>query len=296
MRNKGVRKKFFSFLYKFIIVTAGCAIYASGVAFFLDPNNIVTGGLTGISMILSRFIPLNTGIVVLILNIPLFVIGVIAFGKSFILSTGYATALSSLLITLFEEYFAKHLPLTDDLLLSGLIGGTLLSGGLALVFRGGATTGGVDVIVKLLKRKLRHIGTGKIILALDGTVVIASAIVFRNPVPAMYAAISIVVGNLIFDKILYGFDEAKLVYVISSAPEAISRRVLNELEAGVTFLDGSGGFTGENKRVLLIAAKKQLFPKIKDIVRAEDKNAFMIVTSASEVFGEGFKETNINEI
>lgn len=285
-------KKFLRFLIKFLTVTVGCICYGAGVALFLDPNNIITGGFTGISMILSRFIPVNTGFIILALNVPVFIVGIIVFGKKFALSTGYATCLSSLTITFFEKTFAGVLPFTDDKLLSGIVGCTVLSTGLALVFRGGATTGGADVIVKLLKKKLRHIATGRIILLLDGTVVAVSAIVFGDIVPALYAAISIAVGNTVFDKILYGFDEAKLVYVISSCPDKVGKRILEEVDAGVTYLDGKGGFTGDDKKVLLIAAKKQLFPKIKDTVKAEDEGAFMIVTSASEVFGEGFKETS----
>ena len=123
----------------------------------------------------------------------------------------------------------------------------------------------------------------------DVVIVVASAIVFREIEPALYSAIAIVIGDMLFDKVLYGFDEAKLIYIISDREASIRARIL---EAGVTILEGKGGFTGDEKKVLLVAVKKPVFPRVKDIVREEDDAAFMIVTSATEVFGEGFQTTS----
>lgn len=277
---------------RFLMLNAAAAIYAAGIALFLDPNLLVTGGLSGIAIMLSRFLPLDTGMIVLILNIPLLIVGTIVFGRQFLLSTVYATVVSSVWISLFGRWFAPVLPFTDNLFIEALLGGCILSFGLALVFLSGGTTGGTDIIAKLLRRRFRHLSTGRFLMISDVVIVIASAIVFREIEPALYSAIAIVIGDMLFDKVLYGFDEAKLIYIISEKESAIRARILNDLEAGVTILEGKGGFTGDEKKVLLVAVKKPMFPRVKDIVREEDATAFMIVTSATEVFGEGFKTTS----
>ena len=277
---------------RFIMLNIAAAIYAAGIALFLDPNCLVTGGLSGIAIMLSRFLPLDTGMIVLILNIPLLIVGLIVFGRQFLLSTVYATIVSSVWISLFGRWFAVFLPFTDNLFIEALLGGCILSLGLALVFRCGGTTGGTDIIAKLLRRRFRHLSTGRFLMISDVVIVVASAIVFREIEPALYSAIAIVIGDMLFDKVLYGFDEAKLIYIISDREAAIRARILSDLEAGVTILEGKGGFTGDEKKVLLVAVKKPVFPRVKDIVREEDDAAFMIVTSATEVFGEGFQNTS----
>jgi len=274
---------------RFLGITLGCIVYAIGIALFFDASGLVTGGLTGIAIMIGRFFEMDTGILVLLLNIPLLIIGFFVFGRSFLFSTVYATVFSSVLISVFSNVLNAYLPLTTDLLMASLLGGALFSIGLAVIFRCGGTTGGTDIVAKLLRRRFRHLSTGKLFMAMDVGIVALSALIFRHIELALYSGIAIVIGNMLFDKVLYGLDEAKLLYVISQKPVEIRQRILSELEVGVTLLDGKGGFTGENKEVLLVVVKKHLYPKIKDIVREEDEYAFLIVTSASEVFGEGFK-------
>lgn len=274
---------------RFLGITLGCVVYAIGIALFFDASGLVTGGLTGIAIMVGRFFEIDTGILVLLLNIPLLVVGFFMFGRGFLFSTVYATVFSSVLISVFSGVLSAYLPLTTDLLMAALLGGAFSSIGLAIIFRCGGTTGGTDIVAKLLRLRFRHLSTGKLFMTMDVGIVAFSALIFRHIEPALYSGIAIVIGNVLFDKVLYGLDEAKLLYVISQKPEAIRERILKELEVGVTLLNGKGGFTGENKEVLLVVAKKHLYPKIKDIVREEDEFAFLIVTSASEVFGEGFK-------
>ena len=181
-------------------------------------------------------------------------------------------------------------PLTEDLLLGAFFGAVVLAVGIALVFRAGATTGGTDILVRLLKLRYKHIETGKLFFCTDLVVVICSMGVFHNVNTGLYALLSIMVFAIVFDVVLYGSDTAKMVYVVSEKEERIARRIMDELEIGVTYVHGQGAYTEKEKRVILCAAKKQLFPKVKEIVKEEDPQAFLIVSSASDIYGEGFKD------
>lgn len=282
---------------QFLLMTAGSIIYACGIALFLDPNQLVPGGVSGISIMINHMVSwVQTGTVIIVLNIPLLAVGFWKFGKSFIFSTAYATVLSSSVVNLINSLLAEQLPLTDDLLLAALAGGTLLALGLGLVFRGGGTTGGSDIIIKLIRLKYRHIKTSRVFLIVDSVVVAAAAIVFRNIESALYSAVVLVTSSYVLDLVLYGADGAKLVYIISDKPDDISQKLLVNLNLGVTYLEGTGAYTKKNKKVLMCAARKQTFPKIREIVNDVDCMAFMIVSSAQEIFGEGFKNYKSNDL
>ena len=273
-------------LVKYLLITIGSVMYAAAVALFLDPNELAPGGVVGISIILNRLLSLPTGTVILCINIPLLIIGVWKFGIKFFISTIYATVFSSMVVNLLTPFG----PLTEDLLLGSFFGGILLAAGMAIVFKAGATTGGSDIIVRLLKVRYKHIQTGKLFFMTDLAVVTASIIVFRNINTGLYALLSIIIFAIVFDIVLYGGDTAKMVYVVSEKESLIAARIMEELEVGVTYVHGEGAYTGHNKRVILCVAKKQLFPEIKEIVKHEDPMAFLIVTSATDIYGEGFKD------
>lgn len=273
-------------VWKYLMITVGACIYAVAVALLLDPNQLAPGGVVGISVILNRMVGLPTGTVILCINIPLLVVGVWKLGLKFLFSTIYATVFSSAVVNLLTPYG----PVTQDLLLASFFGGVLLAVGMAVVFKAGATTGGTDIVVRLLKLKYRHIETGKLFFCTDLAVVAASILVFHDLNTGLYALISIIVFAIVFDIVLYGGDTAKLVYVVSDKEKAIAQRIMDELEIGVTYVHGEGAYTGNSKRVILCVAKKQLFPNIKEIVKQEDSLAFMIVSSASDIYGEGFKD------
>ncbi|HHT53653.1 MAG TPA: YitT family protein [Clostridiales bacterium] len=277
-------------LRQFLLMSVGSIIYAAAIAFFLDPNRLMAGGVTGISIIISHLVSwVQTGTVIIVLNIPLFALGFWKFGRNFIFYTVYATLLSSLAMNFFSSCFAAYLPLTDDLLLASLVGGALVAVGLGLVFLAGGTTGGSDILIKIIRIKYRHMKTSSIFLIVDSIIIAASAIVFRNIELALYSAVVLVVSSRVLDLVLYGPDGAKLVYIISDRPEEIADRLMRQLDVGVTFLEGEGAYTRKNKKVLMCASRKQVFPKIRAIVTEIDEMAFMIVSSAQEIFGEGFK-------
>ena len=270
---------------KYIIITVAAFIYAAGVSLFIDPNNMAPGGLTGVAIILNRLIPVSTGTLILLLNIPILIFAVWKFGLGLTISTIYATVLISGCTNLLTSLGAA----TNDTLLAAVAGGILQAVAVGVIFRAGATTGGVDIIVKALKLKLPHLKTGNLFLMIDATVVTLSGIVFWDVNAALYAAVAVGCCSVTLDVVLYGRDEAKLLYIISDKPEQITRRILEELDVGTTYISGRGAYSGTEKQVIMCAMKKTVFPRAEKIVKEEDPDSFMIVTSATEIFGEGYK-------
>ncbi len=282
---------------KFLLLTIGTIIYSISIAIFIDPNKLAPGGVTGIAVIISNLVSLKTGTLILLINIPIMIFGWWKFGIKFILSTMYVTFSSSFMINLMNEYIIlKHGLLTNDMLLSCIAGGALLGFGIAIVFKQGATTGGTDVIVKALRQKYKHIKTGTIFLTTDAFIIIASAIVFKNIQVALYAAITVVVANVVMDLTLYGKDNAKLLYIISDKHEIISKRILDELDIGATYLKAEGAYTNFNKNVIMCVCRKYNYTKVREIIKEEDINAFFIVTNSTEVFGDGYKSHLSDEV
>ncbi|MDE7477940.1 MAG: YitT family protein, partial [Lachnospiraceae bacterium] len=214
------------------------------------------------------------------------------FGGQFICSTMYAVGL----VTVFINTFAFYGAVTDDLLIAAVIGGALIGVALALVFRAGATTGGIDIIVKVVRTKRKHIKTNTLFLAFDSMVILASWFVFQDLTVAFYASIAVVTDSIVMDKILYGSDEAKLTYIISTKPVQMKQRIFDELDITATIITAKGAYTNEPKELLMIVTRKQIYPKLEEIVKDEDASAFMIVSSASEIFGEGYKDITSDKI
>ena len=282
---------------KFILITIGTFIYSMGISIFLDPNNLAPGGTTGIAIIISNFTSLRTGTLVLLINIPILIFGWWKFGVKFILSTIYVTFVSSFFINIMNEYIiVRYGVITHDLLLSGVAGGSLMAIGMAMVFRQGTTTGGTDIIIRALRQKYKHVKSGTIFIISDAIIVSASAIIFKNIEIALYAAITIVISNLVLDFALYGGDSAKLLYIISDNNEKISQRILEELDIGITYLKAEGAYTGNDKKVIMCVCRKYNYTKIREIIREEDINAFFIVSNSNEVFGDGYKSHMTEEI
>ena len=276
----------------YIILTVAALIYAVAVSLFLDPNNIAPGGVTGIAILVSRFVPIATGTVNLLINVPIVLLGLWKFGWRFICSTMYALAMITVFINAFEGYGA----VTEDLLIAAVIGGALIGSALALVFKAGATTGGADIIVKVLRTKWKHIKTNTLFLVFDSIVIIASWIVFHDLTVAFYAGVAVVTTSAVMDRILYGSDEARLTYIISSNPEQMKQRILDELEITATIITARGAYSNAPRELLMIAVRKQMYPKLEEIVKDEDVSAFMIVSSANEIYGEGYKDITKEKI
>ncbi len=286
MENKGCKSnKIIKIIYKIFKVVLATGIYSAGVALFLDPNNLAPGGVTGISVLLNRLIHVETGTLILLLNIPLLIIAWKKFGWRFVVGT-----LSSLvLITIFTNLFEHLEPVTTDLLLAAVAGGICIAVGLGTVLKSGLTTGGTDIVVRLLRIKNPHLKTGSLFLIVDLIVISGSLLVFRDFEKAMYAVIAIMITSWVLDLVLYGKDEAKLIYIISDKPGEIAKQLMEDLEMGVTYLEGTGAYTDKKKQIIMCVARKRVAPKVEEVVKAVDTGAFMIVTSASEIFGRGYK-------
>ena len=270
---------------KYGIITISALLNAIAISLFIDPNNLAPGGVTGIAIIISRFVPVETGTLIFAFNIPILLFAVWQFGMRFTVSTIYAIAL----ISVFTNLLASIRAATDDILLAALAGGVLYAVSIGMIMKVGATTGGMDIIVKWLRVKLPYLKTGVLFFITDVIIVSASGIVFRNIDAALYAGITVVVNSIVLDLVLYGRDEAKLLYIISDKPKEITERILTELDIGVTYIEGRGAYSGKEKQVLMCVAKKQMSPRVEVIVKEEDADAFMVITSATEIFGEGFK-------
>lgn len=269
-----------------LIIAAASLVYAGGISLFLDPNALAPGGVTGIAVILNRLCGIETGTLYFLLNVPIVLLGIWKFGVRFIAKTFYAITMTSL----FTNLLAGLPPLTDDLLMAAAVGGVLIAIGVGLIFKAGATTGGTDIIVKILRQKYRHLKTGFLFLCMDVIIVSISGLVFRDLNVVFYALATVLVSGKALDYVLYGGDEAKMFYIITESPEQIGNRLMTELEVGVTYLQGKGGWTGNEKQVVFCMVQKRVGPQVEEIVKEEDARAFMVVTSANEIYGEGYKD------
>lgn len=281
-----MNKKIFHEIKNLILIAVAALIYAVGISLFLDPNQLAPGGVTGIAVILNRLVNVETGTLYFLLNIPIILLGIWKFGIRFVAKTVYAIVLVSTLTNLLSSMGA----LTEDLLIAGAMGGIFIAVGIGLIFKAGATTGGTDIIIKILRQRYRHLKTGFLFLCTDITIVSISALIFRNIEVAFYALLTVVISGKALDYVLYGGDVAKMLFIITEKPEQIGKRLMKELEVGVTYLQGQGGWTETEKRVVFSMVPKRLGAVVQDIVKHEDPAAFMVVTNANEIYGEGYKD------
>lgn len=270
---------------KYFWITIGSIIFGMGLSLFIDPNDFAPGGVSGLSVILNRLIKVETGTLFLIINIPIMIFGAWKFGIKFMVSTLYAILIVSMTTNTLERFEA----LTYQPFLASIFGGATIAVGMGLVLRTGATTGGTDVVVKYVRQRKPYIKTGTLFLIVDAVIIVLCGLVFRNVDTMLYSALSIMVTSQVLDLVLYGKDEAKLIYIISDASMAITDRILKELNIGVTHLSGRGGYKQNDKQVILCVVKKQNSYRVEEIVKQEDDESFMIISDASEIYGEGYK-------
>ncbi len=271
----------------YIWIVLGCALYALSFDWCFAPNHIGFGGVTGVAQIINHFFPqLTIGVLVIALNVPLFLLGWKLFGTYMLVSSITAMALGSVFIDLFAAVIP--FPPMEDTLLACIVGGALLGLSLGIIFLQGATTGGTEIVAKLLKLKFAWLPMGKLLLAADLVVVALVALVFHNVGTALYGVVGIYLSTAVMDKVLYGLDTSKVAYIISDKPDEIARFILHDLDRSITYLQGEGGYSGAPKKVIMCAFKQRQIVGIKEAVRTIDPAAFMIVADAHEVLGEGF--------
>ena len=270
------------FITGYLQILAGCLLGAAAYPAFLIPNNIAPGGLTGVATILNYLFHWPVGTVSLLLNVPLFIIGYRSMGKIFAFRSLIATALFSLLIDVLPIR-----PVSEDPLLGTLFGGVVLGAGLGLILRGGATTGGTDMIARMVHRRLPFISVGMFLFAIDCLVVLGAAVAIGTE-QALYAFINIYVCSKVIDAVMMGFGGNKACFIMSSCWEAVTARLMKEVGRGVTHLEARGAYTGKQQPVVLCVAARQEIMLVKRIVQEEDEKAFMFITEAHEALGEGF--------
>lgn len=265
-------------------IALGCVIGAMAYPFFLTPNYISPGGLTGVAMVLNFLFTVPVGTTSLLLNIPLFLIGYRSMGRVFVFRSLIAMLLFSFLIDLLPLPAATTQPL-----LGAIFGGVLLGVGLGLILRGGATTGGTDMAARMVHTRFQHLTVGALLFGLDCISVLMAGL-FIEVEYALYALICIYISSKVIDMVMLGTSREKACYVISTQHEKIKRELMDKLERGVTVLQAEGGWSGAERPVLLCVLTPQELTQLKAIVRSHDETAFVFISDAHEVLGEGFRK------
>ena len=275
------------------IITLGAVIYALAFDWFVAPNQIAMGGVTGLAQIVNALVPvLPVGVLSILVNVPLFLAGWRLLGGRLLVSSLYAMAVSSLAIDVIAW---MHTFPPMDPILATLYGGAGMGVGLGLVFSQGATTGGTDIIGKLLKLKFPWLPIGKLVMIPDMVVAILAAVVFGTVNAALYGLIQMYLLSKVMDMILYGWDTSRVAYIITDRWEETVQGLL-DMNRGVTLLQGKGAYTGAEKQVLLVAFRQREIVPIKRMLREIDPKAFFIVCDAHEILGEGFGDYQKEEI
>lgn len=264
----------------------GSFIYSVAVSVFISPNEISPGGLTGISTALNYLFNLPTGITLMILNIPILILGFWKFGGGFIVKTAIATGLVSLNLTI-TDYLIPSFNI--DRILASVFGGILMGLGLSIVIRHGATTGGIDIIAKLINMKFRHLTVGRLILIIDAFIICFAAVIYGNIQSVLYSVVSMYASSRVLDIGLYGADKGRLIYIITEKADTICSDINSIAHRGVTILSARGGYTGKERNLLMCTVRIHEVAGIYDIVDKYDPNAFIVVSEAGEIIGEGFK-------
>ena len=271
----------------YLWITAGSILYGFAFDWFYPPNQIGYGGITGVGQVVNAFVPLiPIGMFVLVVNIPLFFLGWRLLGGHLLVSSLYSMALSSVAVDVFPLLI--DFPPMDPML-AAVCGGALIGLALGLIFAQGATTGGTDLIARLVKLRVSWVSMGKLLLVIDTAVVVLVALAFQSLTTALYGLIAQVVCAYVTDLVLYGLDTSKVAYIVTAQPRAITDAIIQQLDRGVTILHGEGGYSGEEKQVLLCAFNQKQIVPLKRLVHQLDPEAFLIVCNAHEVLGLGFR-------
>ena len=280
-----MKTRYWSTVLDILKTAIGCAIFALGFDLFLLPGGMNAGGLSGLAMVFVHVTGLGSvGLITALLNIPLFILAGVKIGKRFFVGSLLGMAFSSIFIDVLAL-----LPVPEvEPLLGAVYGGLICGAGLGFVFAAGVSTGGSDIIVRLLKLKYRHVPIGVISMALDAVVAILTGIVFRDVNSALYTGVAIYVSGKIIDGVVYSFDYSKVALIVTKEYEKVAREISDKLERGATFLYGEGTYTGKETKVVLTAVKKQQIAELKELVVEIDPDAFIIVQEAHQVLGDGF--------
>ena len=268
-----------------VTTLVGATIFALGFDLFLIPNELNTGGVSGLSMVIRQLLGFGSvGVIQIVINVPLFLVGGIKIGKKFFWGSLLGMVSSSVFIDALSFIPA---PQTEPLL--GVLYGSVLCGiGIGTVFASGTSTGGSDILVRLLKLKYRNVPVGQICLCIDLVVAVLTGLVFRDVTKSLYTGITVFVTSKVMDAVIYRFDYSKVALIITGEYDRVAKAVGDQLRRGVTFLYGQGAYSGKETKVVLTAVKRQQLAELKELVTAIDPDAFIIVQEAHQVLGDGF--------
>lgn len=274
-----------------VLLVCGSVLFGLALGMILSPNRLAAGGIAGISVILDSVFPLGVGTFTFVLNIPLLFCAYRVFGRRFVLSTAAAIAVCALSADCFARL---DTPITDPLL-AAVFGGTLMGLGCGAVFLSGATTGGTDIVTKLILRKKPHFSTGKVFLAIDGSVCIAGGIVFKSLSNSLYAFIGLFVFSKMLDAVLYGGNSAKLVLIVTKRADALLPQLLSSANVGCTVISARAGYTGSQASTLMCAIKKHRLHAVRTLAVRTDSEAFILVLDTNEIYGNGFQPLEVRD-
>lgn len=264
----------------------GCILVSIGINMFFSPHTIAPGGLSGLSVVLSKISGLSVSSIMLMMGIPLIIFSIKILGKKNSIKTLIGMLLLSFCLNLTSSL--TQVTVTNDILLSSITGAILLGLGLGIIFRVDGSTGGTDLIALMINKAIPSIPLSKCLVFIDGLVVVSSGIVNKNLETGLYSAISLYVVVKMVDFIIAGFNYSKSFMIITNEEEALRDAIVNDIKRGITILDGKGGYTDTSKSVLLVVVNKNQEVHLKKLIKKVDKNAFIIVSDVHEVFGEGF--------
>lgn len=275
------------------VTIGGSALFAAGFSLFLQPNDLNSGGISGLAMVLVELLGFGSvGSLSIVVNLPLFVLGGLKIGKKFFTGSLIGMLFSSVLIDVFA---LVPMPPTEPLI-GALYGGVICGFGLGVVFVCGSSTGGSDILARLLKLKYRNVPIGQITMAFDAFVVILTGLVFQDVSKALYTGVTVFITGKMIDAVVYRFDYSKVALIISKEHTAISQAIGDQLDRGATLLHAEGSYTHNQTMVVLTAVKKQQITELKELVMAIDPEAFVIVQEAHQVLGDGFSRYSQNSL
>lgn len=288
-----MKQKAREFLLDVLYDGAGGAVFAIGLGCFVGPAQIAPGGVSGLSIIINYLTGLPVGSLNMGINIPLLLLAWRFLGRRFTLKTLRSVFIQSVMIDLVGLWLPVY---AGDRIMSALFGGVAIGVGLAPVFMRGSTTGGTDIVSRLIQLRFRHVSIGKLLFLVDLAILLLSVAVFRNIETGLYGMITIYTSNRILDGILYGLDTGKVVLVISEKNQQIAQQVMDRLERGATFLQAEGAWSGQEKKVLLCVVRAVQCYRVEEIVRAADPDAFLVVMEANQIAGEGFRPITSDKV
>ena len=272
-------------LYQYAVITLGALVLALGQLVFIKPLHIPLGGVSGVALVVNYLWKLPIGLVSIVLNLPLFVLGWRTMGREFFYKTVYATVVNSIFLDILDPILPAF---PVEMLLAALYGGIVMGAGYGLLFRAGGTSGGIDIVSKWLNGK-KDIPVGTTNFIINIFVIVGSAAIYGNPDSALYALVTSYVSSVVIDKMVYGMDAQKSALIITGKPVEVSRGIMEQLHRGVTAMEGVGMYTGDKRTVLLCAVRRHETGTLKRIILQEDAHAFMLISNTNEVFGTNFK-------